>query len=128
MISRYGLALDRAIDSMAGSYLKTVRYKSVHGYLCPECGGFKGAGYWMCRGCSLIHGSASALGAGHLLADRLAFGVYAPEPRSQSLKMMYGYKDEHPASPDYRTLVRSILALGIVGHGDCLNAVAGGSR
>ena len=45
MISRYGLALDRAIDSMAGSYLKTVRYKSVHGYLCPECGGFKGAGY-----------------------------------------------------------------------------------
>lgn len=127
MISRYGLALDRAIDSMAGSYLKTVRYKSVHGYLCPECGGFKGAGYWMCRGCSLIHGSASALGAGHLLADRLAFGVYAPEPRSQSLKMIYGYKDEHPASPDYRTLVRAILALGIVGHGDCLNAVAGGS-
>lgn len=127
MISRYGLALDRAIDSMAGSYLKTVRYKSVHGYLCPECGGVKGSGYWMCRGCSLIHGSASAIGAGHLLADRLAFGVYAPEPRSQSLKMMYGYKDEHPASPDYRTLVRAILALGIVGHGDCLNAVAGGS-
>ena len=126
MISEYGLKLDRAIDWMAGSYLKTVRYESKHGYLCPECGGIKGPGFDTCYGCSRIHMCAEIMNAEHLLADRIAFGVYAPEPRSQTLKMMYGYKDERPASPDYRKLVRAILALGIVGHEDCLDETASG--
>lgn len=126
MINRYGLQLDRTIDWMAGSYLKTVRYESVRNYLCPECGGIKKPDFNICYGCKHIRDDAKAMNAEQLLADRIAFGVYAPEPRSQTLKMMYGYKDEHPVSPDYRKLVRAILALGVIGHEDCLSELAGG--
>ncbi|MCI2186214.1 MULTISPECIES: hypothetical protein [Bifidobacterium] len=126
MITAYGLRLDHAIDRMAGSYLRTVRYTSVGDFLCPRCGGFKSPAYPCCRSCHAIEQQADAKNMGDKLADRTAISIYAQEhPSSQAMKMMYGYKDEHPASPDYRRNVKAIIALALQGHGECLREAAG---
>ncbi|MBW3090092.1 hypothetical protein [Bifidobacterium miconisargentati] len=124
MISRYGLDLDRILDSMAGSYLQTVRYESKSDLLCPVCGGFKNPSYHDCRSCEMIAHQAHAIGLDGKLADRVACGVYATDPDSQTLKMMYGYKEPCPVSPDYRRNIQAILALAIIGHVQCLNELA----
>lgn len=125
MIDGYGLELDRILDSMAGSYLQTVRYESKGGLLCPICGGFKNPSYGECRSCDMLAHQARSLGLADKLADRVACGVYAAEPDSQTLKMMYGYKDPQPVSPDYRRNVQAIMALAIIGHVQCLTALSG---
>lgn len=126
MTNEYGYALDRALDQIAGSYMRTVRYGSRTGLLCPRCGGFKNVAYEECRGCELIHNQALSLSLTHMLADRTAAGVYAEEkPDGQTMKMMYGYKDEKAVSPDYRRIIRALMTLALVGHGQCLNDQAG---
>ena len=51
-------------------------------------------------------------------------GIYAPDPGSQTLKMMYGYKEPNPPEPYTRTVL-TILALAVDGHRECLNEVSG---
>lgn len=124
MISNHGIKLDALLDSMAGSYLKTVRYQSRNGLVCPYCGGFKSAAFSSCRSCSLVASDARNVSMTGLLADRIAMGVYAIEPESQTLKMMYDYKEPYtPAS--YTNTVRAILALAVDGHRECLDEVSG---
>jgi hypothetical protein len=125
MINEYGLKLDKILDQTAGSYMQTVRYHSRGGLICPKCGGFKGVEYPKCYSCNEIEQQALAMNMGTRLADRIAAGVYAAEPMSQTLKMMYGYKDEHPASPEYRRNIKALIALAVIGHGQCLNMQAG---
>ena len=131
MINQYGRQLDRVLDATAGSYLQTVRYESHHDLLCPVCGGFKNPAYPRCRSCETLAVQTRALQAGTgmtdatLAADRIACGVYAVEPASQTLKMMYGYKEARPLSPDYRRNVRALIALALIGHGQCLDESAG---
>ncbi|KFI54745.1 phosphoribosyltransferase [Bifidobacterium callitrichos] len=132
MINQYGLRLDRILHDTAGSYLQTVRYESHHDLLCPVCGGFRNPAYPRCRSCETLAAQTRALQAGlgmatgvALAADRIACGVYAAEPASQTLKMMYGYKAPHPPSPDYRRIIRALTALALVGHGQCLDESAG---
>lgn len=124
MINEYGTAIDRLLDDSAGSYLQTVRYESRQNLLCPVCGGFKNPRYDECRSCGMIADQAFAAGLSDRLADRIACGVYATEPSSQTLKMMYGYKEPHPISPDYRRNVRALIALAVIGHGACLNELS----
>lgn len=126
MITSYGLRLDHAIDQMAGSYLRTVQYVSKRGLLCPRCGGFKGPTYLCCRSCHIIEQQAEAKGQSELFADRTAISIYAQEhPSDQVMKMMYGYKDEHPASPDYRLNIKALIALALQGHSKCLEEISG---
>lgn len=125
MINTYGLRLDKILDQVAGSYMKTVRYKSSNRLLCPQCGGFKSPEYSTCRSCELISKEASAKNMLNMLADRTAAGIYAIEPDSQALKMMYGYKEARPSSPDYQRNVRALIALAAVGHGQCLEVLSG---
>jgi hypothetical protein len=38
--------------------------------------------------------------------------------------MMYGYKDERPASPAYRLNIKAIITLALQGHGECLEEIS----
>lgn len=132
MINDYGLDLDRLLDMAGGSYLQTVRYGANNHLLCPVCGGFKSPAYHECRSCEMIANQARSLRETRAigdtvrpLADRIACGVYAAEPGSQTLKMMYGYKETRPASPDYRRNVSALIALALIGHRRCLDELAG---
>ena len=124
MISEYGQVIEGLLAASAGSYLQTVRYESKHGLLCSMCGGFKNPAYDECRSCEMITNQAVSAGIEDNLADRVACSVYAAEPSSQTLKMMYGYKEEHPISPDYRRNVRTLIALALIGHEQCLNELS----
>lgn len=125
MSNGIGANLDDLLYRKAGSYLQTVRYESHHDLLCPERGGFKSSGFDECYSCSKIARQRST-GAGNLaIADRAAFGVYAAEPGSQTLKMMYGYKELRPESVDYQRIVKAIASLALVGHRSCLEQVSG---
>ena len=119
-----GQYLDDVLYQKAGSYLQTVRYESRRNLLCPLCGGFKAPNFTECYSCNKNMQQRQTPNGELALADRAAFGVYAVEPNSQTLKMMYGYKEVSPESVDYRKTVKAIASLALVGHRSCLEELA----
>ena len=58
------------------------------------------------------------------LADRAGFLVYADEPSSQTYRMMRGYKEQRTRDT-FEPIVEALLAVGLRGHFNCANKLAG---
>jgi hypothetical protein len=92
----------------------------------PEMRWIQKPGLPCCRSFHTIEQQAEAKNMGDRLADRAVISIYAQEhPSSQAIKMMYGYKAEHPASPDYLRNVKAVITLALQRHGECLRETAG---
>lgn len=113
----------RALTVSAGGYLRNVIHEPL--VTCSVCA-TPVQGYQRCYPCN------SHARSGLAVAGRVASVVYAREPsasgqRDQTYLAMYGYKAPHP-QPAHVNVVRSLLALAVLGHTDCDLKLAGGAR
>ncbi|PFG43356.1 hypothetical protein ATJ88_2042 [Isoptericola jiangsuensis] len=112
----------QALAANAGGYLRNVL--RISGVTCSACGTPTG-GYATCYPCKQQRDS------GLPLADRVTSMVYAVKPsasmRDQMYTAMFGYKAATPQLT-HTNVVRSLLALAILGHVDCDLRLAGMSH
>ncbi len=111
-VSNVGAHLTQA----AGSYLHSVASGSWSA--CEVCALPIDPNYKLCVQCQSHRRSGLAV------ADQVGFLVYADEPRSQTYRMMRGYKEPR-AQSTFEPIVRALLAVGLRGHLICANRLAG---
>jgi len=106
---------DYVVRTAANYLWNTIREP---GLTCPVCSAPIGAGYQLCVPCSRHAVSP------HARADRVASLIYAVKPDTQAYKLVRNYKADAPG-PSLLDTMSALLAIGLLGHGECDAKLAG---
>lgn len=110
---------DAALEQLQQSLVDTGIINYLHNPLrlpnvtCAKCAGFR-EGYHQCYKCQFEYGGA---------ADLIGAMIFAGD-NLQSGRLMYGYKSAAPG-PSHVRIVRTLVALGLLGHIGCAAALVG---
>lgn len=104
------------LTQVAGSYLHSVTTGDWPA--CEVCALPIDASYSLCAQCQSHRRSDLPV------ADRTGFLVYADEPSSQTYRVMRGYKESRTQAT-FEPILQALLAVGLRGHFECANKLAG---